>query len=326
MIGDLGRYLFWVKLRDRLDPSDRPALLRVADALAAARWHGDRRRGVLFEELRRSFPERGWSPAELRRTGRDAADIHAQCMVEELGLGRLSVATIDGCMRYVGHDRLQAALSRGRGVILVYPHAGAVMLMIARLALSGYRYTQVAARGFAPIERQNLGAMRDTWLNRAVRAAREADEDRLPVRYHVVDQPARLLFRDLDANGIVAVAYDGRGGAGFEAAAYLGRRAFLATGAWRLALATGAAVVPAFCERLPDRTWALRFGDILVADGTLDAAGLRDRFLRDHAEPWLRANPAHYAPWLAHCRRLAGVDDHPLFPAEDRPVTGRFQD
>ena len=318
MIGDLARYLFWVELRRKVDPDDRAALLRLADGIAATRWHGDRRRAALFDELRATFAERSWDSPTLAQVGRDAASIHAQCMVEELVLGRLTARTIDGTMRFAGREHLDAALARGKGAVLVYPHAGAVMLMIARLALSGYRFTQVAARGFAPIERQNAGAMRASRLNSAVRSAREADEDRLPARFHVIDQPARLLYRDLAANGIVAIAFDGRGGAGFEQVDYLGRRAFLATGAWRLAVSTAAPVLPAFCERLPDRTWALRFGRMLVPDGTKPLAdradALRERFLREHAEPWLRAHPEHYAPWLVHCRRLAGVDEHPLFP------------
>lgn len=318
MIGDLARYLFWVELRRAVDPRDRAALLRLSDAVASVRWHGDPRHQRLFTELRAAFAERAWPDDALRRAGRDATAIHAQAMVEELVLGRLTLDTIDAYMRFAEREHLDAALTRGKGVILTYPHAGAVMLMIARLSLSGYRYTQVAARGFAPIERQNAGAERATRLNSAVRTAREADEDALPARFHVVDQPARLLYRDLAANGLVAIAYDGRGGAGFEPVDYLGRRAFLATGAWRLAASTGAVIVPTFCERQPDRTWALRFGRMLVPDASLPpserADALRDRFLRDHAEPWLRAHPEHYAPWLVHCRRLAKVDEHPLFP------------
>lgn len=228
----------------------------------------------------------------------------AQVAVDERLLGRLTPANIDRVVRWEGRHHLDEALARGRGVVLMFPHAGFQKGLIARLGLSGYTFTQVALRGLPPGERVEPAVS-------ARIAAREAREDRLPVRFHDQSSPTRGLLRDLAANGVVGLAYDGRGGGKFALVAYLGRPAYLATGPWRLAVAAGSPVVPAFV-RLDGRVWTAAFG--APYEPGLDPDALRDRVLREVFEPWLRRYPDHYAPWIAHCARHAERDNHPLFP------------
>lgn len=304
-------------LREVVDPEE-PGLIRALSSIAARAQllatPGKRR--LMKDELRRSFTGRPWTDRGLEKVARSAYDLQVQCLVEELVLGRLTGETIGRFMRFDGRERLDAALDRGKGVVLVFPHAGNVMLLIALLSLSGYAFTQVAARGFPPPERQLSADVRPSWLNRRAREARERDEDRLPARFHGMDAPPRQLYRDLADNRIVGIAFDGRGGSRFSPVPYLGRTALLSTGPWRLAATTGATVLPAFCVRDRDRTHRLHLCDPIVPDATTSTASAAQTLVEQAIaaiEPLLQRHPDHYARWLAHCRQHAAMDDHPLF-------------
>ena len=66
--------------------------------------------------------------------------------LEELLLGKLDAQTWQLHMRFEGREHLDAALKRGKGAILLNPHAGNFMLMIASVSLAGYPFTQYAQR------------------------------------------------------------------------------------------------------------------------------------------------------------------------------------
>jgi lauroyl/myristoyl acyltransferase len=238
-------------------------------------------------EMRASF-----GAEEVDEAWRVAWRVH----LEELLLGRLSAETL-------GHYiQIEGSLPSDRGVVLVYPHAGNVMLMIAALAFSGHRYVQFAARGLAPPEvaAANPETFGHNRWREAVRTVREADEDRVPAEY--VTHP-RGLVRALKDGAVVGIAYDGRLGSRFEPVPYLGRTALLSTGPWKLARKTGAALVPAFNLCPPDGPNRLLLGPPVQG--------------RDEALDWLQArlreHPGHYGLWLTHCRERRAVDDHPLF-------------
>ena len=245
------------------------------------------------EELQACFGQ-----APLDEAWRIAWRIHA----EELLLGRLDASTTPLYMQIEGREHLDRALAPGRGVVLVYPHCGNIMLMIAALAHAGYAYSQFAARGLAPEDvaqahPQTFGHNR--W-RQAVREVREADEDRVLAEY--VTHP-RGLVRALARGGIVGIAFDGRLGSRFEAVTLLGRQALLSTGPWKLAARSGAALIPAFNLCPPDGPNRLILGP--VAAGRDEALGWLQEHLREH--------PGHYGLWLTHCRERRAVDDHPLF-------------
>jgi lauroyl/myristoyl acyltransferase len=152
---------------------------------------------------------------------------------------------------------------------------------------------------------------RNRWREEA-RAAREAAEDRLPARFLTLETSARALHRRLAAGGLVGIAFDGRIGSRFLPLQWLGRTCLLNPGPARLALATGAPLVPAFCETGREGPGICRLGAPMWPEGR-DAAALLAAFVHQHAEPWVRTHPEEYGPWLLHCRMRAAVDDHPFF-------------
>lgn len=306
--GDLARWLFWVRLRE-IVPADRPALLRPAWSLwRAQHLAAGAKRALMADELKRTFG--AGDPDTVAAAYREAFRAHFQ----ELLIGKLSGDQWKLHMRFDGQQHLDAALARGKGAVLLYPHAGDVMMMLASLGLAGYRYVQYAARGMAPPEVAAAHPKvfgHNRWRNEA-RAAREAAEDRLPVRFLTLETSPRELVRSLNRNEIVGIAYDGRLGQRFSLVDYLGRKALLSPGPFKLAISAGAPIVPAFNHAPDAGPEVCSFGPALWPEGQ-SAPALMRRFLHEAAEPWLRANPAAYGIWLLHCRLRADVDDHPFF-------------
>ncbi|MFZ5477730.1 MAG: lysophospholipid acyltransferase family protein [Myxococcota bacterium] len=305
---DLARWAFYVQLRRALDPG-RPAPFRVLRRLG--RLTAMSPAPLMADEYRRCGIE-PCVPAARRAQYRAAVD--------ELVLGKLTRETIDGFVRFEGLQHLDAALARKKGVVWVYPHAGAVMLMLAGLVQRGYRYTQYAARGLAPKEvaeahPELLGHNR--W-RAAVREAREADEDHTGATFLTLSAPTRELYRALSRNELVGIAFDGRIGNKWRPFPFLGRTALLNPGPFRLAASTGAMLVPCYNTVQGDGPALCTVGEP-VDPARPDAAEAVLAF----AERAIRASPAEYGAWLLHCRLRNDIDDHPLFT--DHAVDDRWK-
>lgn len=302
---DLARWAFWVPFRKALDANRPEQIARLYPLWRAQYAAGGGQKALMKRELELCF---GRSDDALVR---DAYRIAFRVHLEELLLGKLDPDSVGLYMRFEGRKNLDAALGRGKGAVLALPHAGNVMMMIALLSLSGYRYTQYAARGLAPkdVALANPEVFGHSPLRAQVRAAREANEDQLPASYLTLDTPVRELFRRLGRNETVGIAFDGRIGNKFVPFDYLGRTALLNPGPFRMAASTGAALVPIFNRCPADGPNVCEVHEPIVGK---DWRELAARFL-DVTQGWLRQNPAHYAVWLAHARERAAVDDHPFF-------------
>ena len=305
---DLAKWLFWVKFRDALDPERPEQVARFFPLWRAQYTVAGRQRELMADEYRRWLGEDVDVEPLIKEAYRIAFRVH----FEELLLGKLSSQTVQNYMVFEGRENLDEALSRGKGVVLLNPHAGNIMMMIAALSLGGYSYTQYAARGMAPPEvaaanPEVFGINR--WRQEA-REAREANEDNLPANFLTLNQSARELYRRLRANEIVGIAFDGRIGKKFVKVPYINRQALLNSGPYRLAASTGAAIVPALCSCPDGRPNVLHLGKPIIGD---DPDVLIRRFLSEAVEPWLNNNPSIYGIWLTHCRERNAVDDHPFF-------------
>lgn len=310
---DLAKWAFYVHLRKGLRP-DREWLYRPLRG--AARPIGSTL--CTLNRAGRDTMEDEFLRCGLEPKVADAWAVQYRVALEELTLGQFTKETLDRFVRFENLHHLDAALKHGKGVVWTYPHAGAVMLMLAWLVKNGYPYTQYAARGLPPKEIADanpelLGANR--W-RAEVRQAREDDEDLTGATFLSLSKPARELYRTLARNELVGIAFDGRVGNKWREYSFLGRRALLNPGAFRLAASTGAWLVPVY-NRVP-------FGEPAVCvigepvdpkDPEADVRCIR------FAEDMIRRHPAEYGAWLLHCRVRNNVDDHPLFidyAADDR--------
>lgn len=310
---DVAKWAFYVHLRKALDP-ERPALMKALQPLGGPLGSGlatlNKRGAQTMED---EFLRSGLEPRVA-----DAWRVQYRVAMEELALGRYTRDSINRWMRFEGLENLDAALKKGKGVVWTYPHAGAVMLMLAGLVKNGYPYTQYAARGLPPKEMAEVNPeiMGHNQWRAEVRQAREDDEDLTGATFLSLSRPTRELYRVLARNELVGIAFDGRIGNKWKEYRFLGRRTLLNPGAWRLAASTGAMLVPAY--------------NVVPADGVatcivgapIDPADPNaDQQVLAFAEAQIRKSPAEYGPWLLHCRVRNNVDDHPLFldyAADDR--------
>lgn len=310
---DIAKWAFYVHLRKALNP-DRPFLMNslrpLGGPIGAAMTVVNRGGARLMED-------------ELLKCGlepklSDAWRVQYRVAMQELALGRYTEKTINEWVRFEGIQNLDAALARGKGVVWTYPHAGAVMLMLAGLVKNGYPYTQYAARGLPPKEMAEVNPeiMGHNKWRTEVRQAREDDEDLTGATFLSLSRPTRELYRVLARNELVGIAFDGRIGNKWKETRFLGRQALLNPGAWRLAASTGAMLVPAY-NVVPDDGVATCIVGKPIDPSAPDA----DQQVLSFAEDQIRRSPAEYGPWLLHCRIRNNVDDHPLFldyAADDR--------
>lgn len=313
MIGDFGRFLWWSVLRQGLrnnNPESLRALSRAIGTLEPKLRSS--RTKLMADELERCFGGRYPDQTERAKILRQADQLWTRCLIEELTLDAHSPADIHNWMRFRNRGHLDAALEEGRGVLLLFPHAGNVMMLIALLAHSGYDYAQVAARGFPEDYDEHGPAHHPSLFNRWAQEAREAAEDKLPAEFIPFFRPRQML-RALERNGILGLAFDGRASAHFMETSYLGRPAYLARGPWKMAQRYRVPIVPAVCVASANGPHELRlFPPVLPEpDEPLDA--LQRRVTASTIEEFLANNPAHYLRWLTHCRKHAGGDPYPLF-------------
>lgn len=176
--------------------------------------------GLAFEVARPAIGEAGRFVAELPKLWMRAP-----------GVSCLGNVQIDG------REHAEHAFSQGRGVIFFGPHCGSFELG-----------PQALAELYGPITAIYRPA-RQAWLARLERMARN--------RANLTVVPAslsgiRLMHKTLKANQAVALLTDQVPPEGLGVwAPFFGRPAYTMTLAARLALQSGAVLLPVSCERLP---------------------------------------------------------------------------
>jgi len=152
--------------------------------------------------------------------------------------GSMSKQVLDRLMTVQGIENLDAALSKGRGVIMLLSHFGFFLLPLPFLGYRGYKVNQITGRQI----HANLLAERFwTW--------RKNEADRLPVHYLQVDSFLRPVFKALASNEIVAIAFDGRDSQNWVVVDLFQQKVRFSSGPFELARRTGAAIIPTFVIR-----------------------------------------------------------------------------
>lgn len=148
-----------------------------------------------------------------------------------------------------GLDQLDDALGKKRGVILATAHLGFPHLIPRILQLRGYRIYQVVAAD-GRLKRKQEEDRRLARGSKFWRYVNERTRVVTPViEPHdiIADLDVRPILRVLADNGIVMIAGDGMRSAQFIQLQLLGRPYPFPTGFIKLAILTGAPVLPAFC-------------------------------------------------------------------------------
>lgn len=206
----------------------------VGTLIGAVAWAVvGRDRRIAEANLAAAHPD--WSPDRVRRAARAAFLEIGRNVMDVAAAPRWSGAERRRRLRVIGDEVLREAARAGRGVLLIGGHQGAWELVAVALADRGHRVTGIAR----PI--------REARLDRELDAHRAA----LGIRTLKVGTPgaARCAHRELAGGGVMACLVDHRVRGGGRVVPFFGRPARFATGPFRLAVATGALVVPVRIER-----------------------------------------------------------------------------
>jgi KDO2-lipid IV(A) lauroyltransferase len=248
---------------------DRPAVRRsLAHLEIAARIAPDagRRRAVVREMF--------------RGTARNLVDLF------RLGNGRTRRAVV-GSVRFEGLEHLDAALARGRGVVLLSAHLGNWEVLAAALAARGYPLSVIVQDLF---DRRS-----DRLLNRWRRASGVG----------VVRRQGGLLraARVLREGGILGTLVDQDAGGPAVFVPFFGRPARTPVGPFRLGRRVGAELVPAWIAMDESGVHRATVRPALPAPGSADP----EEAVRADVERWHaileEAIGAHPGQWVWHHRR-----------------------
>lgn len=173
---------------------------------------------------------------------------------------------------------LDGLLAHGKGIIAVSAHLGNWELGAAALAALGYKLNAVAL--WVPDEKLN-------GLYQQYRISRNIN----PIPF---GRAARECISKLRRNEIIAVVGDRDFTASNHTVEFFGRPARLPDGPAKLALATGAPLLPIFMIRLPDDTFAYIIDEPIWADRKRhdvddimrQIAMALERVIRQHSEQW----------------------------------------
>src|ERR1700674_471538 len=174
------------------------------------------------------------SDPEVARVARRAFQNYGRMVLDFLLMGSLTPGELIQRTTVDGLEHLDAALARGRGVILALPHMGSWDNTGSYGGAVGYPITAVTGQF--------------SWsLNDAVKETRE----RYGLQVLLVGRPAvREIIEALKANRMVGLVCDQEEGPGVEVR-FFGRRSLVPAGAAALALKTGAALMAGYQRMTP---------------------------------------------------------------------------
>lgn len=201
-------------------------------------------------------------------------------------LGRLTHEEIRAITQIEGVEHMKPALAKGKGVVMVTAHIGNIDIMGQ---LPGSFGVPIAG----PVERVKPERL----FQYTLRLRRSHGVNLIPS-----DGPMMELYRVLKRGGIVGLPTDRGIADNTREIEFFGRPAQLPSGPVRLALRTGAPLVPAFALRLPDDTFKVwiepelelqqsgdREADELA--GMAKIVAVMEKVISQNPEQWLVAAP-----------------------------------
>jgi KDO2-lipid IV(A) lauroyltransferase len=263
---------------ERLPRGAAYALAIVVGRVALLTARKARRR--LTFNLRRALPE--LSEAEIRRLVRRNFRNHAKAYIDLMQLPRADVGALGKLITLEGKTHLDAALARGKGVMVVAPHMGSWEVIAASVSANIAPFS-LFAEVLEPVELYQWYRLTRARLGVGV----------LPLTRGGL----RQVVRALEANEIVVTAIDrdvlGTG----QLMDFFGHPAPIPTGPAAVALRRGAALMPLCLYRKPDDTYIAVCPPVLEVTPTGDFEAdvtrvtselLRqlEGYIREHPDQW----------------------------------------
>jgi len=244
-----------------------------------------KQRNIAIESLTIAFGKEK-SREEIKRISEDCFVFIAKAGLELMFLMRRP-KLLEARVEMEGRDNLERALSRGRGVILVSAHFGNFPLMMARLALSGYKIA---------------GIMRPMHDMRAEKMFMKMRTD-LGIKTIYAQPRITCVNKTIEAlrnNELVFIPIDQNFGSGGVFVDFFGTKAATATGPVVLAQRTKAALLPCFIIRQPDDTHKIVFEpaiELKEGKNSEETVLMNIQRLTNIIEEYIRRYPAEWG-WI----------------------------
>jgi KDO2-lipid IV(A) lauroyltransferase len=268
----------------------------LAGTVAFYLWPRGRRATLRnFARVLSGAPER-----EIRRAARRSLANYCRYVADFIRFPGLAPQSLVSQVRgSEGFEGLDAALARGRGALIVCTHFGNWDLGAGAAAARGYPLTVVAETfGNTPLDDFVVGARR-----------------RLGMQVVKMEKAAPSLVRALKHNGLLALLIDRPMRGDGVRVRFFGEEVEVPQGPARLALRTGASVIPAAFARLkPNEPAVAVLADLDVkvepsGDEQADIQRLTQRIMEAH-ERFIRAYPEQWymfrEMWPRRDARAAG--------------------
>jgi KDO2-lipid IV(A) lauroyltransferase len=244
-----------------------------------------KQRKIALESLTIAFG-RERPPEEIEQIARDCFTFMAKSGVELLFMMDRP-KLLKSHVEIIGKENLDKALSKGKGAILVSAHFGNFPLMLARLALAGYKTAGI------------IRPMRDSRAEKMFMAKRT----RFNIKT-IYSQPRDACVNNtieaLRNNESVFIPLDQNFGTGGVFVDFFGRKAATATGPIILAQRTKAAILPCFIIRQKDDRHKIIFEPALNLEKGKDAKEtviLNTQKITNIIESYIRKYPAEWG-WI----------------------------
>jgi KDO2-lipid IV(A) lauroyltransferase len=204
---------------------------------------------------------------------------------------------IELVVEFQGLEYLRSALFQGKGVILPVPHIGNVRLLHYALALKGFPVSVVSSE---------YGE--DPEIVRRFKLEPTSSVHQVGFR----GQFPRWIIDALKENRVLQIASTAEAGAVGVEVQFLGRRLYLTSGWIRLALSSGATVLPTWMMRGADHRHILKILPPLPLFEGNDRQQTINRTCQNLFqlfEPFYRSHP-HLIDWMSWLVRLKEAKEH----------------
>jgi KDO2-lipid IV(A) lauroyltransferase len=230
-------------------------------------------------------------PAQIEQIARQIFRNQARNYFDLFRVASLSADQIRGLVTVHGLENIDQALAAGKGTVMFTAHYGNLDVAGQVFSLSGYPLTVVAER------------LKPEKLYQYVASLRASKGLKLIPS----DDFLRPLFRALRNNEIVGLAADRNLTGTGTLIDFFGAPALLPDGHVRLALHTGAKLLPAFSLRKPDNTFeafvepafsVLDTGNAErdVRVGMVQLVAVLEKYIGQHPEQWVMFQPIWKLP------------------------------
>ncbi|MBF0318815.1 MAG: lysophospholipid acyltransferase family protein [Nitrospirae bacterium] len=308
-IFDIGMWFFWFPLRAVAKLLPLRATYAITSLLArlVCLFYKEFKEKIK-EQLVYIVPDKD-NLKELDRLAGETIAYDLKRRMEELLLGTFSKETIERIITYEGWENLNESVARGKGTIILLSHFGSFFMILPALAFKGYRVSQIV--GPSPYRNR---------IQRMILRARHRENAKLPVNFIFSEVSLRPIFNALKNNELIALALDGRAGDIWVDVRFFDKTAYFSQGILKLAVKTGATILPTYIIRQHDDTHKLLFErPIFTEHLPRDFATVAEYTQRlvSILEGYVSRYPSHFAMIMAIVAENVrkGIYKKPLFKA-----------